>query len=157
PEHIEVAVLRALAKNPGDRFQTVAEFRTGIEGVSSTPAASPDEPKRPSRIVPTAMDHPGRLLEEGQTIRDTYEVERFLGEGAFAEVYRVKHIFMGRQAMKVFKAADLSLELTKEILREALLLSRIGHPNIIRVFDANVLESDQGPRAFYTMEYMPEG
>jgi hypothetical protein len=24
-----------------------------------------------------------RLLEDGQMIRDTYEVERFLGEGAF--------------------------------------------------------------------------
>ena len=43
-----------------------------------------------------------RLLEDGQTIRDTYEVERFLGEGAFAEVYRGKHRFLGRQAMKVF-------------------------------------------------------
>jgi len=38
-----------------------------------------------------------RLLEEGQTVRDTYEVERFLGEGAFAEVYRVKRRFLGRQ------------------------------------------------------------
>ena len=43
------------------------------------------------------------LLEEGTRIRDTYEVERFLGEGAFAEVYRVNHRFLGRQAMKVFK------------------------------------------------------
>jgi hypothetical protein len=28
------------------------------------------------------------LLKDGETIRETYEVERFLGEGAFAEVYR---------------------------------------------------------------------
>ena len=35
------------------------------------------------------------LLEEGQIIRDTHEVERFLGQGAFAEVYRVKHRFLG--------------------------------------------------------------
>src|SRR5712664_3530111 len=27
------------------------------------------------------------LLHDGENIRDTYEVERFLGEGAFAEVY----------------------------------------------------------------------
>lgn len=50
------------------------------------------------------------LLEDGQLIRDTYEVERFLGEGAFAEVYRVKHRFLGRQAMKVFKRTGMSLE-----------------------------------------------
>ena len=41
------------------------------------------------------------LLHEGQIIRGTYEVERLLGEGAFAEVYRVKHRFLGRQVMKV--------------------------------------------------------
>jgi tRNA uridine 5-carbamoylmethylation protein Kti12 len=28
------------------------------------------------------------LLDEGLSVRDTYQVERFLGEGAFAEVYR---------------------------------------------------------------------
>lgn len=43
------------------------------------------------------------ILAEGHIIRDTYEVERLVGEGAFAEVYRVKHRFLGRQAMKVFK------------------------------------------------------
>jgi hypothetical protein len=45
------------------------------------------------------------LLQEGRIIRDTYEVERFLGEGAFGQVYRVKHRFLGRQAMKIFKKA----------------------------------------------------
>src|SRR5205823_7931133 len=84
------------------------------------------------------------LLEEGQTVRDTYEVERFLGGGAFAEVYRVKHRFLGRQAMKVFKRVGMNLEEIHEMLGEAILLSRIGHPNIVRVFDANVLEAAQG-------------
>jgi serine/threonine-protein kinase len=51
-----------------------------------------------------------RLLEDGQIIRDTYDVERFLGEGAFAEVYRMKHRFLGRPAMKVFKRASMSLD-----------------------------------------------
>ncbi len=31
------------------------------------------------------------ILQEGQVIRDTYQVDRYLGEGAFAEVYRVIH------------------------------------------------------------------
>ncbi len=48
-----------------------------------------------------------RMLTEGDTVRDTYEVERFLGEGAFAELYRVKHRFLGRQAMKVFKRVGM--------------------------------------------------
>lgn len=98
-----------------------------------------------------------RLLTEGQALRGTYEVERFLGEGAFGEVYRVKHRFLGRQAMKVFKVADLPLIEVEELLSEAILLSRIGHPNIIRVFDAGVVDTPNGERGFFTMEYVPGG
>ena len=81
------------------------------------------------------------LLQENQIIRDTYEVERFLGEGAFAEVYRVRHKFLGRQAMKVFKRGGMTVHEIEEMLGEAIMLSRIGHPNIVRVFDANVFET----------------
>lgn len=98
-----------------------------------------------------------RLLTEGDTVRDTYEVERFLGEGAFAEVYRVKHRFLGRQAMKVFKRAGMNLDEIHEMLGEAILLSRIGHPNIVRVFDANVLETSRGICGYFTMENVPGG
>lgn len=97
------------------------------------------------------------LLEEGQLIRDTYEVERYLGEGAFAEVYRVKHRFLGRHAMKVFKRSGMSAEQIEEMLGEAIMLSRIGHPNIVRVFDANVLETPKGLCGYFTMENVAGG
>jgi serine/threonine protein kinase len=98
-----------------------------------------------------------KLLKEGEVVRDTYEVERFLGEGAFAEVYRVKHRFLGRQAMKVLKMRGMTVEEVERLLEEAILLSRIGHPNIIRVFDANVTETSSGVRAYFTMEYVAGG
>ncbi len=97
------------------------------------------------------------LLEEGTKIRNTYEVERFLGEGAFAEVYRVKHKFLGRQAMKVFKQPSADTGEVVKMLGEAILLSRIGHPNIVRVFDANTVTTKQGTCGFFTMEYVPGG
>ena len=97
------------------------------------------------------------ILEEGEVIRDTYEVERFLGEGAFAEVYRVKHRFLGRQAFKVFKLSGMTIEEIEQMLDEAIMLSRIGHPNIIRVYDANVADTSSGQRAFFTMEYIAGG
>lgn len=97
------------------------------------------------------------LLKEGEVIHNTYEVERFLGEGAFAEVYRVKHRFLGRQAMKVFKRIGMSVKDVEEMLSEAILLSRIGHPNIVRVFDANVTETSTGLMGFFTMEYVAGG
>ncbi len=98
-----------------------------------------------------------RLLLEGEWIRDTYEVERLLGEGAFARVYRVKHRFLGRQAMKVFKCIGMARGEIEGLLGEAILLSRIGHPNIVRVFDANVMETPQGPCGYFTMEYIAGG
>lgn len=98
-----------------------------------------------------------RLLEDGQIVRDTYEVERFLGEGAFAEVYRVKHRFLGRQAMKVFKRSGMSLADIQDMLGEAIILSRIGHPNIVRVFDANVFDSPLGVCGYFTMENITGG
>ena len=98
-----------------------------------------------------------RLLSEGQLVRGTYEVERFLGEGAFAEVYRVKHRFLGRQAMKVFKRIGMENSEIHQILGEAILLSRVGHPNIVRVFDANVIETQRGMCGYFTMEYVSGG
>ena len=97
------------------------------------------------------------ILSEGQTIRETYEVERFLGEGAFAEVFRVRHRFLGRQAMKVFKAAGMTLADIEDALGEAIMLSRIGHPNIVRVFDANVVQTEKGLFGYFTMENVPGG
>src|ERR1039458_5566184 len=97
------------------------------------------------------------LLEEGQVIRETYEVERFLGEGAFAEVYRVKHRFLGRQAMKVFKRVGMTLDEIHDALSEAILLSRINHPNIVRVFNADILQTPQGNCGYFTMENVSGG
>jgi serine/threonine-protein kinase len=97
------------------------------------------------------------LLQPGQLIRDTYEVERFLAEGAFAEVYRVKHKFLGRQAMKVFKRAGMTRTELDETMTEAVLLSHMAHPNIVQVFDANTIMTDKGECGYFTMENIPGG
>jgi eukaryotic-like serine/threonine-protein kinase len=96
------------------------------------------------------------LLEEGKVIRESYTVERYLGEGAFAEVYRVNHRIFGRQAMKVFKNQG-TFEETMEALGEAITLSRMGHRNVIRVFDADIMETSVGSRGFFTMEFVAGG
>ena len=97
------------------------------------------------------------ILRDGQRIDGAYEVEKFLGEGAFAEVYRVRHRFLGRQAMKVFKRTGLTAEETEGMLHEAILLSQIGHPNIVRVFNAGIVDIGPGTCGFFTMEYIAGG
>lgn len=96
------------------------------------------------------------LLREGGTVGAGCLVERYLGQGAYAEVYRVRHPYLGRQAMKVFRRiADRAT--VDELLAEAVLLSRLGHPNIVRVFDAGSTLTATGERAFFTMEYVAGG
>jgi serine/threonine-protein kinase len=97
------------------------------------------------------------LLAEGQKIGGTFEVEKLLGEGAFAEVYRVKHKFLGRQALKILKQPGVTETDIKAMLKEASLLSQIGHKNIIRVFDANTVLADGHERGYFTMEYVGTG
>ncbi len=97
------------------------------------------------------------MLTPGTHLRESYEVERLLGEGAFAEVYRVRHRFLGRQAMKVFKRGGMTPGEVEEMLGKAILLSRLGHPNVVRVFDANVFETPAGLRGFFTMELVSGG
>ena len=60
------------------------------------------------------------LLEEGQNIRDTYVVERLIGEGAHAEVYRVRHRFLGRQALKILKQPGVTEADIRTLLKEAI-------------------------------------
>ena len=69
----------------------------------------------PSDQSPTTM----HLLREGETVGGVYEVERFISEGAFGEVYRVKHRFLGRLAMKVFKMPTMPLAEAQALLANA--------------------------------------
>ncbi len=97
------------------------------------------------------------LLQEGQTVNQRWIVERHLGDGAFAEVYRVRHKIFGRQAMKIFKRVGMKIEEVEEILQEPILLAGINHPNIIRVYDADTNETSKGLCCFFTMEYIAGG
>ncbi|TCO44211.1 serine/threonine-protein kinase [Actinocrispum wychmicini] len=96
------------------------------------------------------------LLASGTRVNETLVVDRLLGEGAYAEVHRVRHKILGWQAMKLFKRVA-TLDETNAMLDEARLLSTLGHPNIVRLFDANTLETADGRRGYFTMEYIAGG
>jgi serine/threonine protein kinase len=96
------------------------------------------------------------LLRSGDRVSDTLVIDRLLGEGAFAEVHRVQHEYLGWQAMKLFKRVASRSE-TRAMLGEARLLSTLGHPNIVRLFEANTVQTPEGLRGFFTMEYVAGG
>ena len=93
-------------------------------------------------------------LSPGSSVRDTYVVEQFIGAGAFGDVYRVHHRFLGRQALKIIRSGE---EGADEVLAEARVLVALNHPDIVRVFDADVAEIDGVEYPFFTMEYVEGG
>ena len=94
------------------------------------------------------------LLNPGDIFRETYEVDCFVGSGAFAEVYRVKHKFLGLQAVKVLKPESIKDAEFSSVLSEAMILSHLTHPNIVRVFEANTFNKDKQEFIFISMEYI---
>jgi serine/threonine-protein kinase len=98
----------------------------------------------------------GLLSTDQQVTGGSYVVERLLGQGAYSEVYRVRHAVLGRLAMKVLRRVGTLAE-THRLLGEAVLLSRIGHPNVVRVFDAGTVTTPAGERGWFTMEYVAGG
>lgn len=93
-----------------------------------------------------------QLLRPGELIRDTHTLVRHLGSGAFGDVYLSRHRYMGLQAMKVF-----GFDEGTEALEEAYLLANLGHPNIVRMFEANDFERLGVRYGYFTMEYVEGG
>ena len=96
----------------------------------------------------------GNILIKGTIINDTYEVQFFIGEGAFGEVYRVKHKYLGVQVMKVFKEDYVNKTDLNTVTSEAKILSKLTHPNIVRVFETNSFIRDDKKYFFITMGFV---
>ena len=73
----------------------------------------------------------------GKTILSRYNVQKFLGRGGMAEVYKVwDSKRMTYLAMKVL-LEDLALDrvFIRRFTREANTLAKLQHPNIVRFYD----------------------
>lgn len=94
------------------------------------------------------------LLRKHEVVNDTYEVQCHIGQGAFGDVYRVKHKYLGLQVLKVFKEEYASQADIQTITREAEILSKLTHPNIVRVFETNSFQKDRRNFHFITMGFV---
>jgi serine/threonine protein kinase len=94
------------------------------------------------------------MLTRGQVIDRTYEVLFYIGEGAFGEVYRVQHKYLGVQVLKLFKEDFEQAVDIEEISREARVLSKVTHPNVVRVFECNSFQLNDKARHYLTMGFV---
>jgi eukaryotic-like serine/threonine-protein kinase len=94
----------------------------------------------------TAQASPGKI--------GRYEVDKLVGEGAMARVYRARDPDIDRTvAIKLLKD-DLCVdtEYVNRFLREARAAGAISHPNIVTIFDVG----RHGDTPYITMEFMDE-
>ncbi len=86
-----------------------------------------------------------------------YQIYKTLGRGGFAEVYLGKHIYLERLA--AIKVLHVGTELTstdvERFTAEARTIAKLEHPNIVRVLDFSLTETDNQP--YLAMEYAPNG
>lgn len=97
------------------------------------------------------------LIPKHTRIRDTYTVVDFLGQGAFGGVYKVRHKFLGLQALKIFHPGAIRSEQEPELFTEAFMLSKFTHQNVVRVYDANTFDLNSNRYCYIAMEFVNGG
>ncbi|HEU4643475.1 MAG TPA: serine/threonine-protein kinase [Gemmatimonadaceae bacterium] len=151
PQSVSAAIMRALSRNPEDRFHSIAamlrEIDRAVGGRTSVFS---------SGAVPGV-----RLSGDSEEARlrwatgEDYEVLSRLGAGTFGSVWRVRDLTLEREvALKMLHphvASDESA--VRRFRREAQLAAQLAHPAIVPIYDWD----SNGGVAWYTMELAEGG
>lgn len=131
---------------------------TSASGAGAGASAPPPRPNTmrgvgPSPAVPSTGRHgPGSRPERKKAARsarneeilprgaiiDKYRIDRLLGRGGFAAVYRATHLLLEtRVAIKLLRPQVVARQpyLAKLLYEEARFAAKIDHPNVVKVYD----------------------
>ncbi len=112
-----------------------------------------NEPVQPKSVFEKTMsfemsdnrwDHADKFeLPEIGDVVGNYQVTGLLGKGGFGAVYRAKNLTLGREeALKLIlpSAKSECEDIEKRFEREIDIVSRLEHPNIVRLYSSGLLE-----------------
>ena len=144
PAAVERVIMRALSRNPTDRYYTATEMLEDFvsdAGTFQVPAAAP------------AVTESGFERRLRRALGDDYELLEEVGAGGFGRVYRARDLALERDvAIKVLHPAlTADPAVMERFRREAQLAARLRHPNIVSIYD---IQSRAG-LTWYSMEYVP--
>ena len=148
-------LLKLLAPNPADRFNSADEFLAGLQNTDNRISRRAEQIKTslqtPDFSVPSAV----RIFDVGDVIGNVKLTKR-LGNGAFGVVYLGRHQTLEIDvAVKLLppELAMLDPNYVDMFLREARVAARLRHPNVIGIFEAGV----QNFQHYLIMEFAPGG
>jgi serine/threonine protein kinase len=138
PEYVIAIISKCLRKAPEERYHSAGELRRSLEiAIDHLESAEGGETMVLSlpRAGQTLLLHVECQEACLQGAYREYDIEARVGGGAFGEVYRAKERLSGRiVALKVLKHEWLADKAAVErFRREATLMSRLSHPNVLRV------------------------
>lgn len=130
PHGLEEICLKALQKDPSDRFATAGEMAEAIRRLAEV-----------SKPTPSG---------EPQTI-GSYRLLKKIGEGGMGVVYEAeqKQPVRRQVALKIIKTGVSSDEAKRRFQAERQALSVLNHPNIASVYESGISEDG---RLYFTME-----
>ncbi|MGD8863909.1 MAG: serine/threonine-protein kinase, partial [Myxococcales bacterium] len=74
-------------------------------------------------------------LSVGEVVLDRYAIEALVGVGGMGEVYRARHLKLGMPVAVKAITGEASADLVRRFAREAQLLARVRHPNVVSILD----------------------
>jgi eukaryotic-like serine/threonine-protein kinase len=112
-----------------------------------------DIPTMATDATDPTMSASAAPLGVGRVVAETYEVTALLGQGGMGAVWAARHLRLPgkRVALKVLHGGRRDGEAYARFRREAEVVSRIGHPNIVEISDFNTLP-DGTP--YLVLEYL---
>ncbi|CAG9315022.1 unnamed protein product [Blepharisma stoltei] len=90
--------------------------------------------------------------EEKELTRNDFDFERRLGEGAFGQVWRVRHKLTSKQYALKQVLKEKVTKMIPQFRREVLIMYELNHPHIIKLY--NHFEDE---KSFYLIMEMAEG
>lgn len=145
---VERVLLKALSKEPDDRYQSgaalVGALVDALAEAQEVVSVKPDDTtladdmstqKRPDDLLPSRVR--SRVADDllGQML-DEYRLDELLGRGGMARVYRAQDTRLERPV--AIKVIDTPFRTSKEYVerfeREAQAVARLEHPNVVRIY-----------------------
>ncbi|HEY3449807.1 MAG TPA: serine/threonine-protein kinase [Myxococcales bacterium] len=139
---------RCLAKEPRDRFPSIAAVKAALAELHRSECAAAPLPAATAEEAPAAPEHIG-----------PYELLAPLGEGATGRVFMARHRTLGRRvALKVLKPelARCKAEVDRFVL-EAQAVNKVSNEHIVQIYDCSDEALPGGGRRVYLVMDLLEG